>query len=225
MINNITYYLIEGIASANPEKNLNSRMRIAAIPDDFPFRPKNMTGHNSIRHLRRYDEKWKELKRTSSKTADKICDENFILDFYDFILTPNDNKYNKYSFQLLEHTIHGDYDNDFQGLHLICKHNKDIVCIEETKTADKNGVWEARIFLFNKIRQKTYEKVSTFFPKNWTPSHFMFEAFSAIDKLVIVSTITEYKSVTQSGVPVILIIKNGRAKTIYPLYLEEYVSS
>jgi len=225
MTNNIKYYLIEGIANSNPDKKLNSRMRIAAIPNDFPFRPSNLIGHNSIRHLRHFDNKWKELKKTKGKIADKICDSNFILEFHDFILTPNDNKFNKYSFALLEHTIHGDYDNNFQGLHLLCRHNKDIIRIDETKPVDKNGVWEARVFLFNERRQKTYEKVSTFFPKNWTPSHFMYETFTAIDKLEIVNTVTEYNSVTESGVPVMIIMKNGRAKSIYPIYSENNASS
>ena len=67
---------MEGIASANPDKNVKSRYRILEIPEDFYFlKPKNALSHNSLRHLRRYDETWKRLKATSGKIADKICEE------------------------------------------------------------------------------------------------------------------------------------------------------
>lgn len=216
--NNVKYYVVEGLANANPSKNLKSTIRIAAIPDNFPFFPKNQIGHESLRHLRRYNQKWKNLKRIASKIADKICDDNFILDCNDFILTPYDNEFNKYSFDLLKHTIHGKYDKEFSGLHLISSFNKDVESVEQTKPEDSNGVWEARIVLNNKRRNKIYIKTSTFFPKDWTPSHFMFESFSAIKSINIDSNVTEYSSITQSGIPVVIIIKNNRVKTIYPLY-------
>lgn len=225
MDNEIKYYVVEGWVSANPDKKLNSNIRIVAIPRDFPFLPNDTNGHNSLRHLRHYDPKWKQLHKISSKTADKICDEKFILDCYDFVLTPYDKKFNEYSFDLLQHTVHGKYDNEFSGLHLISSFNKDIESIEQTKPEDINGIWEAKIKLNNKRRNKIYEKTSTFFPKNWTPSHFMFESFSAIESLQISPTTNEYDSITKSGIPVKIIIKNNCAKTIYPLYTEPKASS
>ncbi len=210
------FYIIEGLGSINSDKNMKSAIRVAAIPDNFPFLPSNIVGHCSLRHLRQYDAKWKQLKSRLSKTADKICQEEYIFDFHDFVLTPNNEKFNQYSYDLLQHSIHGKYGNDFQGLHLLTKHNKDIIGIEETKTEDENGVWEARVKVFNKRRNKTYEKLSTFFPKSWTPSHFMFETFYAIEKIKIEPTITEYISSTLSGIPVVVVIKENRAKTIYP---------
>lgn len=213
----IKYYLIQGLKSANPEKNLKSNYRIAAIPTDFPFRPSE-TAHDSLRHLRRYEEKWKNLKIKSSKIADKICDEKFVLDCCDFIITPMDEEFNKYSFDLLQHTIHGKYEKTFSGLHLLTKINKDIIQIEQTKQEDKNGIWEAKVLVHNKKRDETYEKVSTFFPKNWSPTHFMFEAYSAIKNLRITNDIKQYSSLTSSGIPVQIRIENNFAKTIFPVY-------
>lgn len=219
-ISDVKYYVVEGWASANPDENLKSRIRIAAIPDTFPFRPKHLVGHNSIRHLRRFDEKWKRLKALSSKKADSLYDEKFILGVHDFILTPTDKKFNEYSFHLLQHAIHGSYDKGFQGLHLISKYNKEIVRIEKTKKEDVNGVWEARVFVFNSKRNKTYEKVSTFFPKSWTPTHFMFEIFHAINNIEVSPAITGYSSKTLSGIPVEVVIENNRARSIYPKHQE-----
>lgn len=214
------YYLIPNLASANPAKRLSSKIRIAQIPDNFPFIPQNFIGHLSIRHLKRNEERWKELKKISSKKADKICEEQFILDFHDFVLTPYDKTFNEYAFDLLQHSIYGKYDNEFKGVHLFCEFNKDIIDHEQTKKEDKNQVWEAKIKVYNKLRNKTYEKVSTFFPRSWTPTQFMFESFEAINRIVTSPEIIEYKSVTTSGIPVVIIIKNGRAKTIYPVYQE-----
>ncbi len=219
------YYVVENWASANPEKNCNSKIRIAEIPNDFPFFLNNKLGHNSIRHLRRHDPIWNEFNSKSRKVADKICEEKFILNCHDFILTPNNEKFNEYSFDLLQHTIHGKYDNEFSGLHLISNLNKEIISIEQTKAEDIHGVWEARITLKNNKRNKIYEKTSTFFPRMWTPTHFMFESYSAISILQINSNQIEYESKTNSGIPVKIIIRNNRAKSIYPLYTERTASS
>ncbi len=214
------YYLVEGVASFDPDRNVKSKLRVVSVPDHIPFAYKGLIAHESIRHLRKYEPRWRELKRKSGKVADKICEERFILDMHNYISTPTDSKFDNYSFDLLEHTIHGDYDNDFNGLHLICDFNKDIVSVEELKPPDKNGVWFGKVVLHNKRRNKNYTKISSFFPRHWTPDQFMLEAHSVINNIKIDPAIEEYKSITSSGVPVTLIIKNGRAKTIYPEYQE-----
>jgi hypothetical protein len=224
MDNDIKYYVVEGWANANPEKKLKSNIRIVAISKDFPFFPSIYKGYNSLRDLRRNNPIWKQLKQHSSKTADKICNENFILDCYDFVLTPMDNTFNEYSFDLLQHTIHGNYDKNFQGLHLICDFNKNIRNIEELRAENEHGIWEARITVYNQLRDNCFEKVSTFFPKHWTPTHFMFEAYSAIKSLDITPTTTEYDSITKSGIPVKIIVQDNRVKTIYPKYIETKVT-
>lgn len=217
----LKYFLLENIASVDPEKKLNTKTRVVSIPNNFPFIPGNVIGYNSLKDLRKFDLKWKKLKAEKSKIADIICYEKFIIQVDDFILTPSNKKFNKYSFNLLQHTIHGKFDKKLQGLHLICKFNKNIIKIEELKTEDENGIWEARITVYNKLRDRYYEKTSTFFPKNWTPTHFMFEAFSAIEKLEINSENKVYKSKTVSGIPVVIRIENNKAKTIFPLYIEK----
>lgn len=216
----IKYYLVEGIASADPEKNLKSRLRIIAIPDHQPFFPKGCIPHESLRHIRKYEKRWQQLKRVSSKTADKICEKRFVLDFANFITTPCNDVFDQYSFDLLKHTIQGDYDNDFNGLHLISEFNKDVISVEELKPKDGNGVWIGKVVLYNEKRNKHYTKISSFFPRNWTADSFMLETYSAICTLKIDSLTEEYKSKTSSGVPVTIIIRNGRAKTIYPEYQE-----
>ncbi|MBL7934473.1 MAG: EndoU domain-containing protein [Bacteroidia bacterium] len=221
MESGIKYYVFDGIATVDPQKKLVCKTRVVTIPNNFPFLPSNLTGYNSLKDLRKSDSKWKKLKTEKSKTADTICYERFIIDFKDVVLTPSNKKFNEYSFELLQHTIHGKYDKEFQGLHLLCDFNKNIKKVEELRPEDTNGVWEAKVTVYNELRDKSYEKVSTFFPKHWTPTHFMFETFHAIENIEINSEIKEYKSETQSGIPVIVIIENNRAKTIYPIYKDE----
>ena len=123
MENNFLFYLCEGIASSNPEQNLKSKLRIMAVPENFPHKP-NGIGHKSLRHLRKYETRWKELNSKSSKIANKICEHRFILWEHDFVLTPTNDKFNEYSYDLLNHTVHGDFDKEFKGIHLISKINK-----------------------------------------------------------------------------------------------------
>ena len=63
--------------------------------------------------------------------------------------------------------------------------NTEIKFIEILKPEDENGVWEAEITIYNEMRKKEYKKVSTFFPKTWTPSDFMFEAYNAFNQIDI----------------------------------------
>ena len=141
------------------------------------------------------------------------------MDCNDFILTPCDKIFNEYSFHFLQHAIHGKYEKEFSGLHLLTTFNKEITNIKQTGPEDKNGVWEAEITVKNSIRNKEYKKVSTLFPKSWTPTHFMFEIYDAFNKIKIVETINAYRSTTTSGIPVIFSIMKGKARSVYPEYI------
>lgn len=221
MTNTIKYYLIPRLTCIDPTKNLKSKIRIAAFHVDFPFKPEGLIGHESLRHLRKHESHWQELKKTDSRTADKLSLDKFIMDCNDCVFTPRDKEFNKYALDLLQHTIHGKLDKEFKGVHLISKFNTNISKINQLGPVDKNGVWKAEFEIYSKKRDKFYPKKSTFFPRNWTPSHFMFESFVAIKRLKIIDTIEKYNSTTSSGIPVTIIIKNGRAKSIYPIYQTE----
>lgn len=221
---NIKYYAVEGWGSVNHENEIKSPIKIAAIPNDSRNPLRNQIGHNSISHLKKYDQKWIAFSKTRYKLANRICEEKYIIRIRDYVVTPYDKVFNEYSFDILQHSIHGKYNDKCEGIHLFTNLNKDITQVEVTKPEDKNGVWEAKVLVFNKKRNKQYEKISTFFPKSWSPDMLMTETFHAIKGITlngIDSVYTKYKSNTLSGIPVIIGIKNKRLKSIYPLHQGE----
>jgi len=212
------YYLIPKLGCLDPDKNLPYEYRIAEIPVDFPFVPSNIKGHNSLRHLRKYDEIWKAFDSVNHKAAIKICDKKFILDANDFILFPSDENFNKYSYTVLMHSIFGEFDKELSGVHLLSHLNKDLTIEKVLRDEDCNGIWEAEIKVYNQRRNKYYSKTSTFFPKNWTPSHFMSECFYAFKKIYNPKIGGCIESLTKSNIPVRLVFKNDELNSIYPIY-------
>src|SRR5436190_2443822 len=87
------YYLWGGIGGTDTRKRLKSYYRVVEIPTSFPFVPKGLRGYATLKKLRKNDVVWAYLKKNNPKIADKICHPNFILDFDDFILTPNDDMF------------------------------------------------------------------------------------------------------------------------------------
>jgi hypothetical protein len=216
---NHKYYLIPGLGCLDPAKDLPYKYRIAIIPDNYPFVPDHILGHNSLRHLRKYDENWRYFDSVNHKGALKICEHKFLLDFNNFILTPSNSIFDKYSHKILMHSIFGEFEKELSGVHLLSSLNKNLIIEKVLRNEDSNMVWEAQIKVFNEQRQKHYSKISTFFPKFWTPSHFMFESFSAFTKIYMPDLNGLIESKTNSGVPVKFVFNQGILKSVFPIYI------
>jgi hypothetical protein len=212
------YSIIENTICSDKQKNLPYQYSIIKIQKDFPF-DFNAQRFTSLSHLKRYSKVYNEFKRDNPKGARKICENRFILDIKDFILTPNDEPFSLYAWDLLNHTIYGKIEKDFSGIHLISNINRDIKSIIETKPPDKNGIWEAEITVFSTTKNKEFSKISTLFPKSWDPTEFMFEIHYAIQKMIKKSS-SDYvvESKTKSGIPVEIVLKNDKILSVYPIY-------
>lgn len=213
------YYFIPRIAT-DDERNFFKPFRIVKLKDSFPIRPNNVNGYNSLNELRKNDKEWKAYYIKDSKSAEKICNNEFIISVQDFVLTPDDKDFNKVSFKLLKHTVFGELSNEITGIHLYSKLNKKITKIEKIKVEDKRGVWVANIEYYSKERNKFYLKTeSTMFPLSWDPTTYMFEIYHAyINKENHITDKEKYHSTTMSGIPVEFIINEGIIRTVYPLY-------
>jgi hypothetical protein len=214
------YYIIQNAVSSDKSLNLPYKYSIQKIPTDFPFQP-NTQRFTSLRQLKRYSSIYRDFKLVNPRGARKICEDRFIATIKDAVITPSDNGFDKFSWDFLGHTIHGKFEKEFSGLHLICDLNKNIKNIIETKTPDRNGVWEAEITVYSETKKKSFTKISTLFPKVWTANDFMLEIYEAFKtRKKIEKTDFCYQSSTKSGVPVQMIIKNNKLLSTYPLYTE-----
>lgn len=214
------YSIIENSICSDKQKNLPYQYSIIKIRKDFPF-DFNAQRFTSLSNLKRYSKVYNEFKRGNSKGALKICENKFILDIKDFIITPNDEPFNLYAWDLLNHTIYGKIEKDFSGIHLISNINRYIKSIIETKPPDRNGIWEAEITVFSPTKNKEFTKTSTLFPKSWSPSDFMFEIHYAFQKMIKKSNSSYVaESSTKSGIPVRLVMKNDKILSVYPIYSE-----
>ena len=87
---------------------------------------------------------------------------------------------------------------------------------------DKNGVYKAT-FKIEKENGRIISKddYSTMFPVSWSVQQLYFECYEAIkNKQLKEGSLTEYKSITPSGIPMIIHYgPTGKFRTIYPEYL------
>ena len=216
------YYFVPKIG-IDDNSNLFKPFRIVKLHVNFPLQPNGIVGYDSLKELRKNDVKWKEYHENDPKSAVKICQEEFIITAENFVLTPTDKEFQNVSFKLLKHTVMGELSNEITGIHLYSKLNKSIKTIQKIRKEDKRGVWIATIEYYSKERDKTYIKEnSSMFPLTWDPTTYMFEIYYAYkNRKQCENEEFKFHSITMSGIPVDFIIKNGRLRTVYPIYEEE----
>lgn len=123
-----------------------------------------------------------------------------------------------YEYRIAEIPVDFPFVPSNSGVHLLSHLNKDLTIEKVLRDEDCNGIWEAEIKVYNQRRNKYYSKTSTFFPKNWTPSHFMSECFYAFKKIYNPKIGGCIESLTKSNIPVRLVFKNDELNSIYPIY-------
>jgi hypothetical protein len=180
--------------------------------------------YQSLNDLINNDLKYKALLKNDYKRALLIKKRKYILLVDRIALFPKNNQFDHYSYNLLVHSMRGKIsEGNFTGLHYFgIEASKNIKIVKETKTPNTLGVWEALIEVHDKeanmwIKKK---KPSTFFPKAWSLTEFMFECFYAIEKMTKEPDVkNKYNSITKCGIKVAIIInQSNELKTIYPIY-------
>jgi len=217
---NYWFYIIENVSNADPlYKGLTTR--ILRIPDDvIVSKIKEGDGpYQTIRGLKRNSRIFQNFRKKGSKQVERLLNEKNFVKVKDLVLTPANRGYSKEFIRLIDHTIGGQIkDQNVYGMHY---YDPDRVrIIENVCVENSQGVWAAKIEVLNYDSKQWVqkEKITTFFPKNWTMNQLFHECDYAYENKQKVDQKTNvYSSQTLSGVPVEIIIENNEIKTIYPL--------
>lgn len=92
--------------------------------------------------------------------------------------------------------------------------------VEITNLNDQTKVFEAKFDFYDMKREKWIKKKkpSTFFPMDWDLATLLMECKYAFDKLNSVDLKDEnFTSVTKSNIEVVIVIRGGKLKSLYPL--------
>ncbi|MBY8963536.1 EndoU domain-containing protein [Flavobacterium sp. D11R37] len=218
-MSNICYYVLKN----RYVKNNSSAKPIYAIITRDTFEPYLYADSETfegpflnLNILKQNSKLIKELKITDPKQYAKIIrTENFINSKY-LIEIPDGKTYSFDFVDLLEHGTKGSVkDSKSQGGHFYMPNNIRII---ETLKVDVKGVLEAKIAIRNQNTDKwvSKEKETTLFPLSWDLQKYFDECDYTVKHKI---KIGEYKfsSTTTCGIPVEIILKEGKLISIYPL--------
>ncbi|MBN1971087.1 MAG: EndoU domain-containing protein [Candidatus Delongbacteria bacterium] len=188
--------------------------------DKFPFQPnftdpKEAEGpFNSIYELKKKSLIFSTIKLQKHK--ERILKSKNIKEITDYILTPADSSYDITFIGALHHTMVGKISKQkVSGVHF---YNPDNTKIIEKVSANKNGVYSARIEKLNKNTGQWIEKeeITNFFPDSWTINQLFHECSFAYSNRSHESG-RICKSRTMSGITVKFVIdEEGKILTFYP---------
>ncbi|WP_166966313.1 EndoU domain-containing protein [Yeosuana marina] len=223
MKENYSYYIIDNVWKATGQE-VNTDTRIIKVPDYYPIR-EGEGPYKSIRNLRRSSMIFKKVVLKGSKHVQKVL--NNISTIEKYILTPAGKTYKEDFINVYLHATTGKVKNrKVTGLHY---YDPNKIRIIEEEDYDKNtGVFKAKIEFYDKNTNRWIPKKtsSTFFPKTWIPTTLFNECdFANSNKVKNEETDYVYFSKTLSGIPVKIIIIEGKLISIYPIIQGNHVSS
>ncbi len=209
------YYILNKALTTNSQ-DLKIGSRIIAAPISFNEKFEDGDGpFKTLNELKSKSSIYKNLKREDLSRAQKIVAEKNIFFIKDTITTP-DVDIDANTINALIHSIKGRVKNkNITGVHF---YDKSKIRITKLINLNLNGVFEAYFEFYNKTTNKWIAKrtFSTFFPKNWTIQRLFCEINYAIS-FIKVAEDGNYNSLTFSGIEVIINIKDGKVKTLYPV--------
>lgn len=215
------FYCVQGLGNDDKHYKLNKPYRILESDSEHIFRPNGCQGHSTIKELRSSCSIWKEYNKMDSISAQKICENRFILPKGRYeIFVPMDKEFNKVSYKIIKHTIMGELGKDIQGIHFLSILNPSIKKVSPLGNEDQNGVWKANITYYCEVRKKYYLKEnSSMFPKFWNPNRLVMEIYGAFKNRKRCSENRDvYHAQTFSDIPVDFVFKDDDLRTVYPIY-------
>ena len=220
------YYIGEKMATVGAT-DLKSGARIILIEDDSLYIDfKDFDGpYQSLEELKKKSSIFKKLTLSDPQRVQQILENKNIFSVKNMIFTEIDKKVTFDFMKLLDHTIRGKIKSKkMSGIHYFDKDRMKIKQILEKK--DKNFVWKAIVYIYDKKNNQHYEKESNFFPANWSLTQLFHECDHAfLNKIKDTSKRNIYNSQTTSGVPVKIIIEDNKVKSIYPIHLKDTLAS
>ncbi|WP_416443576.1 EndoU domain-containing protein [Leeuwenhoekiella sp. A16] len=193
---------------------------IIKVPFNFPTTFADGEGpYNSIRGLKKNSTIFKNLISNNPRRAQKILVETNIIKPSEFIFHPKGISFNAETMDVYLHAVNGRVSNsDVTGVHYYDKQKVRI--IELIAKNKETGVFSAKIEYFDHRTNKWLRKklASTFFPITWNRGNVLSECKYAIERIKLPNEGNrKIESETSNGIKVILQIKDGKIKTIYPL--------
>ena len=214
------YYIGDKIAISD-KIDSEPEIRILSVESEGKFGLGELEGpYSSIEELKKNSDLFQSLKRTDMKKVQKILDKKNILEMRIGIISYKNKTVTGDFLKLIDHSIRGKIKSkEIFGIHHFEESRMTVK--EMIRNEDTNGVWEAIVEVTDFSNNKSYSKKSTFFPRQWSLTQLFHECdFAFLNKKKIVGKDNLYFSTTTSGVPVHIIIKDGEAKSIYPLHIK-----
>ena len=213
------FYYIENKLVLSDAIDSEPEMKIWYVETDVLYEFGGMEGpYSSIEQLKKNSSLFQEFKRTDMRKVQKILDKNNIIEARIGIISDKNKTVTGDFIKLVDHSIRGNIKSKkIFGIHHFDENRMTIK--EMINTEDKYMVWEAIVEVTDKEKNKSYEKKSTFFPRKWSLNQLFHECDHAfLNKIKMVGKDNLFQSFTISGIPVHIIIEDGKAKSIYPLY-------
>lgn len=170
----------------------------------------------SIHELTEKSNFYSEVQKQNPRTASKLVYPQNIREVENFLLIPKGKCFNKELFKAIQHAIKPDFKNgQVQGLHFYNLKDTKILKIYRTNS---KGVVFAKILKQDFKTKKWYQKETTLFPIHWHIGNLFAELDIAfLYRFLISESKNKYGAVTPSGIKVIFVIIEGKAKTVYPI--------
>jgi hypothetical protein len=213
------YYIMKNGASTD-EQSLKSGPVIIKIPSSSPIPFTEGNGpYKSLRALKKYSTIFKTVQSTNTKRAQKILEPKNIFTADKLLAIPKGTEFKKEVVQAFMHATIGRIKNgDLTGIHFFDP--KRVRILEITNLNDQTKVFEAKFDFYDMKKEKwiTKKKPSTFFPMDWDLDDLLMECKYAFEKLNLVALKDEnFTSITKSNIEVVIVIRNGKLKSLYPL--------
>lgn len=213
------YYILQNGFSTD-KQNLKPGTFILRIPTCYSINFNEGNGpYKSLRALKKYSPIYKFLLKTNTHRAQQIINQKNIITSKKLIATPKESEFNKKVIDGFIHATIGRIKNgNLTGIHFFDPERVRILEIIEENII--TNVFKAKFEFFDTRTKQWVQKKSatTFFPKHWNLATLLMECKFAFDQLNETALKDgKIKSLTKSNIEVVIIIKNGILKSLYPL--------
>lgn len=174
----------------------------------------------SILHLKKGSNIYRQLLSQDQKRAEKIVKEEFIVCVKEIIFWPDgvNEEFYQMIYRILQHSKNGKVNRSgVSGIHL---YNKDKIKITKIiKSNHETGIFEAEIEVLNDRTGKYVKKEgsSSFFPVDWGLQRLILECFEAFNNKIEIDKFT-YHGITTNGIKLEFVYDGKKVfKSVYPI--------
>ena len=213
------YYVVEN--GLNTDKQA---LKVGHIIVKLPRKVSNLFKYGdgpyeSLLDLKKNSSIYNSLKKSDLKRAQQIIEEKNIVVPVKLMFTPKDTEFENEVVDGFLHAAFGRIKNgNLTGIHFFDPQKIRIIEMIEENPVTK--VFKAQFEYFDFKTEKWIQKStpSTFFPTAWVLSTLIMECKYAFDQINNGELYDgKYHSFTESKIPIVIIMKKGKLKSLYPL--------